>query len=235
MERDIEISGKIGLFGGTFNPVHLGHLRSAEEIREEFNLAKVIFVPAHMPPHKPDDIIPAEHRFEMVRLSVQGDPFFGVSDIELKRKGNSYSFETIDHFNTMLNRDGSGNRDAGGGKPPAQSELFFIMGLDAFKEIHTWKKYPDFFSSSNFIVMSRPGQHESTPEKLMPRDVLEDFSCTNRGRRYDHRSGKSVYFCDITHLDLSSTDIRKRLQEGKSIKYLVPDPAASYIKEHGLY
>ena len=211
---------RIGLFGGTFNPVHLGHLRAAEEIREKLGLEKIIFIPAHMPPHKKDAIIAARHRFEMVRIAAADNPFFEVSDSELQRDGNSYSFDTIGRF----------SREYG----PA-AELFFIIGLDAFRDIHTWKHYPEFFSSCNFIVMSRPGRYEPEPEKNAPPDFSSHFSFNADGPWYEHRSGRRIHFCRIPLLDISSTGVRQALHDGKSVKYLVPDAVARYIDEHTLY
>ena len=211
---------KIGLFGGTFNPVHLGHLRAAEEIREKLGLEKIIFIPAHMPPHKKNALIAARHRLEMVRIAAADNPFFEVSDSEIQRDGNSYSFDTIGRF----------SREYG----PA-AELFFIIGLDAFREIHTWRHYPEFFSACNFIVMSRPGRYEADPEKNAPPDFSSLFSFNPDGPWYEHPSGHRTYFCRIPLLDISSTGVRQALQGGKSVKYLVPDAVAGYIYEHKLY
>jgi nicotinate-nucleotide adenylyltransferase len=211
---------KIGLFGGTFNPVHLGHLRAAEEIREKFGLEKTIFIPAHVPPHKKDSVVSAQHRFEMVKTALEDNPHFIVSDIELRRQGNSYSFDTIGHF----------SREYGPG-----AELFFIMGADAFREIHTWKQYPEFFSLCNFIVMSRPGSLEPEPEKNAPAGFAAMFTFNPGGPHYEHRSGRRMYFCRISPLDISSTGIRQAVREGRSVKYLVPDSVAGYILKHNLY
>ena len=211
---------KIGLFGGTFNPVHLGHLRAAEEVREKFGLEKTIFIPAHVPPHKKDSAVPAQHRFEMVRAALEDNPYFAVSDIELRRQGNSYSFDTIGHFTCEYGPD---------------AELFFIMGIDAFREIHTWKQYPEFFSLCNFVVMSRPGRHETEPEKNIPDDFPAMFSFNPDGRFYEHLSGRRVYFSGISLLDISSTGVRQAVRDGRSVKYLVPDSVAGYILSHNLY
>lgn len=220
MGKNIEGRKKIGLFGGTFNPIHLGHIRSAEEIREKFNLSKIIFIPAHTPPHKKSHIIPAKHRFKMVKQSIRTNSFFEVSEIELQRQGNSYSFETIDYFNKLYEN---------------KAEVFFIMGSDAFREIYTWKQYPNFFSACNFIIMSRPGLDEIAPEKIIPHDVFSNFTFNNKKQGYIHPSGHRIYVSKITHLDISSTAIRRYLKEGKTIKYLVPDSVEQYIKGKNLY
>jgi nicotinate-nucleotide adenylyltransferase len=219
LEKDTDPSLRIGLFGGTFNPVHLGHLRSAEEIREKFNLSKIIFVPSRIPPHKKTRITPSELRFEMVKLSTLGNPFFEVSEIELQRPGNSYFFETLDYFNNLFEN---------------RTELFFIMGLDAFREIRTWKKYPHFFSACNFIIMSRPGADHSTLENVIPLDANHLFRLEKEKQRYVHTSGHTLSFCKISLLEISSTAIRKNISEGKTIKYLVPDSVEQYIRDHEL-
>jgi len=218
LKKSSQTTAKIGLFGGTFNPVHLGHLRAAEEIREAYRLSKTIVIPAHIPPHKKSNVTFAEHRFEMVRLAVQDNPFFEVSDIELTRKGNSYSHETIDYFNTYFDHT---------------AELFFIIGIDAFREIHSWKQYPRFFSACNFIVMDRPGRQKA-PQDLLPADIAGEFTFDSRQHCYKHTSGYQVFFCSITLLDISSTAIRTALGEGKSIKYLVPEAVERYIRENKL-
>lgn len=219
MQSVIEHKEKIGLFGGTFNPVHLGHVRAAEEIRETCGLSKIIFIPAHIPPHKKNRITSARQRCDMVKLAIAGNPFFEVSEVELQRQASSYSFETIDYFNNACNRS---------------SELFFIMGLDAFKEIQTWKRYPDFFSACNFIIMSRPGVMTGDPGSIIPRNIAADFFFNDSQRCYVHTSGFKIFFCQISLLDISSTDIRRRYSAGQSIKYLVPESVESYIAEHGL-
>ena len=208
---------KIGLFGGTFNPVHLGHLRAAEEVREKFNLSKIIFIPARIPPHKNQHITPSEDRSEMVKLSISGNPSFELSEIEIKRQGKSYSFETINYFKTLFKN---------------RAQLYFIMGVDAFSEIHLWKQYPHFFSACHFIVMSRPGLNVCDHEHLMPPDVLADFKYRKSEELFIHSSGCCVYFNRVPPLDISSTEIRKKLEKGDSIKYLVHASVEQYIKEH---
>jgi nicotinate-nucleotide adenylyltransferase len=212
----------IGLFGGTFNPVHLGHLRAAEEIREQRGLDRVVFIPAYEPPHKKRTGVPAADRFEMVRLAIGGNERFALSDIELRRQGSSYSFETIEHFRARC---------------AAADELYFIMGLDAFREIHTWKHYPDIFGLCHFVVMSRPGPglQEADPERHAPAGFGTLFSYNAAGRCYEHGSGMRLYFCGIPLLDISSTRVREAVAAGRSVKYLVPDSVAEYILGHDLY
>ncbi|MCX8043041.1 MAG: nicotinate-nucleotide adenylyltransferase [Desulfobacterota bacterium] len=209
----------LGIFGGTFNPIHLGHLRAAEEIRQLCGLSRVVFVPAYLPPHKHAQVAPAPHRLAMVRCAVRGNPFFSVSDIELRRSGTSYSFETIQYFNSRLH-------------PP--DELFFIIGSDAFREIYTWKYYPDFFSACHFIVMDRPGE-SCCFDDLIPPDIRRAFKKNRIERLYEHRSGYRVFYRRVTLLDISSTAVRRAVQSDASIKYMVPDAVERYIYRHALY
>ncbi len=211
---------KVGLFGGTFNPVHWGHLRLAEEIREIFNLSHVIYIPAHIPPHKKSDVISAGHRFAMVQLAISGNHAFQASDIELKRPGRSYSIDTIRHFH---------------GLSEDSPELFFIMGMDAFREIRTWKDYPAFFSTCNFIVMARPGAPDGGRSGLLPADIVQEFTYRENKRCFVHTSGYRVYIHRGTLIDISSTAIRALARQGKSIKYLVPEAVERYIADNRLY
>jgi nicotinate-nucleotide adenylyltransferase len=212
---------KMGLFGGTFNPIHLGHLRSAEEIWESFELDRVIFIPASYPPHKDKgDILPASLRAEMVRLAIADNPRFAFSEVELRRPGKSYSVETIAHF----------RREFG-----PETELYFILGLDAFLEINTWKEYAALFSLSHFIVMTRPGFEKNfTPEHL-PVEMAKDFCYDSQTDGYAHRSGFFIFPREITALDISSTKIRENIRKRRTVKYLLPEPVESFIFEHNLY
>ena len=212
---------KIGLFGGTFNPIHLGHLRSAEEIRESFELGQVIFIPASSPPHKDKgDILPASQRAQMVRLAIADNPRFAFSEVELRRPGKSYSVETVTHFRQQFGPD---------------TELYFILGLDAFLEINTWKEYAALFALCHFIVMTRPGFEKNfTPEHL-PVEMAKDFCYDNSRDGYAHRSGFFVFPKEITALDISSTRIRQNFRKHHSVKYLLPEPVEAFIYQNKLY
>ena len=211
---------RIGILGGTFNPIHFGHLRAAEEIREAFHLEKIIFVPSANPPHKEKDVIIPSHRFVMVNLAIEKNPCFFFSDVELKLQGLSYSIETIKHF---CQKYGS------------NAELFFILGLDAFLEIDTWKNYKNLFTLCNFIVISRPGFEKERQKDLFPSEISNDFSYDRKNRRYIFKTGFATYFQKITQIDISSRNIRRNIKEGKSVKYLLPEKAIEYIEKHRLY
>lgn len=210
---------KIGLFGGTFNPIHHAHLRIAEEIREHFMLSKVIFVPAATPPHKPlaDDLSFGD-RLRMVEHAVRGNRFFSVSDLEGKREGKSYSIDTIRQFRELYPGD----------------EFFFIMGSDSFADFGSWKQYAAIFSCCNIVTITRPGSRISLRDAL-PVDIAHEFCYHDAEKRLSHRSGYSVYSIEGTQLDISSTDIRSRIRKGLSIKYLVPESVERYIIQQRFY
>jgi nicotinate-nucleotide adenylyltransferase len=210
---------KIGIFGGTFNPIHFAHLRIVEEIRETFALSKVIFVPAATPPHKPlaDDLSFVE-RVKMVGLAVQGNPHFTVSDLEGQREGKSYSIDTLRVFREKYPTD----------------ELFLIMGSDSFADFKSWKNYSAIFSCCNIVTISRPGTRLFLNQAL-PVDIAHEFCYHESQNRLSHRSGYSVYSIEGTQLDISSTAIRSLLRQGKSIKYLLPATVEQYIKQQRFY
>ena len=214
------VAGKrVGLFGGTFNPIHLGHLRGAEDIRESFDLDRVVFLPASVPPHKDTkNVIGPFHRLEMVRLATETNPFFSVSDVETKRSGKSYSIDTLRTFR---------ERQA--------DTFFFILGQDAFAEIETWKEYHELFSLCNFIVMVPAGFEKTPLDARLPAGLTSSFHYNQGERVWLHQSGHTLHFKEITFLDISSTRVRELLQNGKSVKYLVPPEVEAYIQAHGLY
>jgi nicotinate-nucleotide adenylyltransferase len=211
---------RIGLFGGTFNPIHLGHLRGAEDIRESFGLERVIFIPAAIPPHKAiENVIEPRSRLEMVEMSTVANPAFSVSDAELERPGKSYSIDTVRYFRERH----------------PDSVFYFILGKDAFEEIETWKDYRNLFSFCSFIVMVRPGFEKGSPFSQLPESLLSCFRYDPEASSWVHESGHAVHFREITFLDISSTKIRELIGKGKSVKYLVSSEVEAYIRTHGLY
>jgi len=212
---------KWGLFGGTFDPIHLGHLRCAQEILEDLALDRIVFIPAAHPPHKSEGAItPFHHRHEMIRRAVAGNISFALSDIEDKRAGKSYSIETIRHFldNSAM-----------------QAELYFIMGQDAFHTIETWKDWEHLLLLCNFIVMTRPGYRVENLEEILPEDFSRRFHYDSPSGSFRGPSDYAIHFKEVTLLDISSTAIRRRASEGQSLRYLVPDTVCDYIVEHRLY
>lgn len=215
----------IGIFGGTFNPVHNGHLRSAEETREAMRLDKILFMPCCLPPHKGEtNIASPDERLAMLELSIRNNPFFEITDVELKRGGKSYSIETLKE---LLNIYGKPHR------------LFFIIGMDSFVEIGLWKSYEELFSVTDFIVVARPGYMKSsngkTPMDLLPVDIREEFCYYSQEKRLEHKSGRITQFLETTLLDISSTRLRQAVRENRSIRYLIPTAVRKYIHDKNLY
>jgi len=207
---------RIGLFGGTFNPVHAAHLRAAEEVRERCSLDRVEFVVSAVPPHKnASGVAPAEHRRHMLELALEDNPAFVVNTSELERAGRSYSIDTI---------------LAAQARTPA-AHFTFVLGADAFAEIESWKRFDEIFARCDVAVLSRPGV---TIER--PPIAVEKAFCYDSDRRvYVHASGNALTFVPITPLMISASDIRQRCADGRSIRYLVPRAVEEYIAAHGLY
>ncbi len=212
---------KWGLLGGTFDPVHLGHLRCSEEILELFDLDKIILIPASRQPLKAEkSVTPFVHRKEMVRLSIEGNASLSLSEMENEREGKSYSVDTVSHF--LKNYKEITN-------------LYFIVGQDAFQEIQLWKDWKRLLSLCNFVVMTRPGYETKGLADLFPPDFAAQFRYNMSLDGYEGPTGHFVFFRRLTFLDISSTDIRERVQRGASIRYLVPDTVSDYIKKTSLY
>ncbi len=214
---------RIGIFGGTFNPIHLAHLIVAESLREEMRLDRVLFVPSALPPHKEAPEAGAAHRLAMTRLAVSANPFFESGDIEVARGGRSYSVDTL----RELNRAHPGD------------DFFFVIGRDAFAEIRTWREAEALFGLTNFLVIPRPGHPLAHPGPCLPRGVvLGDGAGEESGdrvRRFRVEGGKDICLVEIPVLDISASDIRRRIREGRSVRYLVPEAVEAYIRREGLY
>jgi len=211
---------KIGILGGTFNPIHLGHLRAAEEIGEDLALDKVYLIPSGMPPHKRQaPIADFSHRFDMGRLASAISPLIDIWDIEGNRAGFSYSIETLKSFHESFGRE---------------LELFFIIGTDAFLEIGTWKDYQNLFNYASFVVIHRPGFGS---KKLMEfvKSLNVGFQWNAKGKRFRHPSGTVLFEKDITLMDISASSIREKVATGQSIRFLVPEAVREYIEKTGLY
>ncbi len=191
---------RIGIMGGTFDPIHYGHLVTAEEVRVEFGLTDVIFVPSGRPPHKVSRKITwAEHRYLMTVLATVTNLFFSVSRIEIDRSGPSFAIDTITQFREIFGED---------------TELFFITGADAFLEMDKWYRAEELVKMCKFVAATRPGY---PIEKI------------------DTRFSKYIELIEVPALSISSTDIRKRVMERRSIKYLLPEAVEDYIFKNGLY
>ncbi len=213
---------RIGLFGGTFNPIHLGHLRAAEEVEEKFSLDAILFIPSYIPPHKLTiEIAAPKDRLAMVKLAVQGRPRFAASSVEIEARETSYSITTVDKVKKTY-QDGW---------------LFFIVGVDAFLEIETWKSYRDVLEQCRFIVVSRPGHRLGQAKKALPNEYKDKIFDARGLGRVGQRSilKHQIFLVDIRALDISSTEIRRRIRRGQPIKGLVPEAVEEYINTKRLY
>jgi len=213
---------RIGVLGGTFNPVHAGHVRAAALIRRRFGLDRVLLVPSFIPPHKETaSVAPARDRMAMVRLALRGFRRLVASPIEIEAGGTSYSIFTLD----KLRRRHPG------------AEIFFLLGVDAFLEIATWHEWRRVLERCRFIVMTRPGRRLSAARGALDASYRDAFFEVRPGSRLaapvlaSHR----VFLAPIAALDVSSTDIRARLRAGRPVRGLVPAAVAAYISERGLY
>lgn len=216
---------RIGVFGGSFNPIHLGHLLLADEILERLALDQILFVPAGCPPHKPvGDLASAEHRYAMTRLAVEGHPRFGVSDMEINRLGPSY---TIDTLRTL-------HRSAGPGQ-----ELFLLIGSETFLDLLTWKEPPALARLAKPVVIPRHGT-SFDPEGREARKILQEIG-QEKWIRVPSEGAMpplpptGVLLVSATSLPISASELRRRAREGKSLRYRVPDAVSDYILKHRLY
>lgn len=200
------ITRRIGILGGTFDPIHVGHLMTAEAVRDEFGLDKVIFVPAAVPPHKMDQqVTEARHRYLMTVLATNSNPHFDVSPVEMDRPGPSYTIDTI----YELKRQYGENTD-----------LFFITGADAIAEIPTWDRIEELLGLCQFIAAARPG--------FLPNvDNIREY--------FGELGSARIHRLETPELEISSTNIRDRVKRGFSIKYIVPSAVENYIYKEGLY
>jgi len=212
---------KLGLFGGTFNPIHFGHLRAAEEVLESLSLHRLWFIPAAQPPHKETrDLTSFEVRLAMTRLALGDHPCMEVSDIEGRRPGKSYSVETLRRLREELG--------------PAW-ELYFILGLDAMLEIRTWKEYAALFKLCHLVVLDRPGYDRRRLEEILTREVKPPFRPLVGEDGFEQPGGAQVLWRQTTLMDISATGIRRLVRQGGSIRFLLPEAVRNYIIEQRLY
>lgn len=223
---------RLGVMGGTFNPIHYGHLAAANEVCEVFALDTVVFVPAAVPPHKDlAAIIDPRHRLMMAMLATISHPHFAVSSVEIDRPGASYTVDTIAQLKDLYQE---------------QKAIYFIVGIDAFADIAAWRQPDVLLGSCHTIVTSRPRYdfHELVPstlrqvsemhphssfEPLADRQLLGGAGFQVRGTPYQ------IYLQEVSGLDISSSDIRQRVKTGRSIRYLVPESVDAYIGKYQLY
>ncbi|AHE99197.1 nicotinate-nucleotide adenylyltransferase [Thioalkalivibrio paradoxus] len=205
----------IGVLGGTFDPIHFGHLRPALEVHEQLALQELRFIPCHVPPHRAAPATPARHRLAMVEHAVAGVPGFRVDRRELDRPGPSYTVETLHDLRTEIG---------------SEAPLVLIMGMDAFAGLHTWHRWRELPALAHLVVAHRPGA--TTPPDAAFRGIARVAADPEPLRT---RPAGWIHFQPVTQLDISATAIRNALQAGRSPRYLLPDDVHAYIDEHGLY
>jgi nicotinate-nucleotide adenylyltransferase len=227
-ENDKLKGNRIGLFGGTFNPIHVGHLQAAGNVQKSFALNKICLIPSALPPHKAtEDVVDAEDRMEMIRLAIPPLANFLVSDVELSRSGPSYTIDTVIHFKASLH---------------PETRLFLIMGIDAFLEINTWKSYRKLLRLIPVIAMARPGirNHSGRSgwkifEKYLISSISPDYMFSVPQGCYFHPENQPIFLFSGNPRDVSSTKIRNLIKTGGSIKDMVSETVEEYIKAKGLY
>lgn len=197
----------LGIMGGTFDPIHIGHLFTAEEARQQFKLDHVIFMPAGQPPHKDSEkVTAAEHRYLMTLLAVVDNPYFTVSRLEIDSFQPSYTIDTVRRFRQIYND---------------KVNLYFITGADAILDITTWKDYKELLETCSFIAATRPGYALGKLKVILGPAFSEVI--------------KKIHLLEIPAMAISSTFIRQRVAAGKTIKYLTPEPVEQYIYKNNLY
>ena len=208
----------IGLLGGTFNPIHFGHLRMAQELAESLHLEEVRFIPSATPPLKSLPKVSAEHRAHMVKLAITDNPLFRLDTRELSRTGASYTIDTLSSLRQELGPDTS---------------LILFMGTDAFRQLERWHRWGALLDYCHIALVQRP---HSTNDALSPelQHYLSEHYTEHGNDLQQHASG-FITMRQITALDISSTAIRARIEQGTSLRYLMPDSVIGYLREHSLY
>lgn len=211
---------RIGLLGGTLDPIHFGHLRSAEEIREALELDEIWFMPAALPPHKePSKLTPFIHRLAMVELAVASMDYFKTTAIEDERPGPSYSIDTLKELRER-------HKD--------EAEFFFILGSDAFLDIETWKEYGSLTDYASLVIMRRGHEDSSGLKEIISR-AFPSHCIQGENDIFIAHDGGAIYLYSVTYLAISGTDIRRRARSGLSVRFLVPEEVRTYMKKNSLY
>ena len=195
---------RLGVMGGTFNPIHLGHLMIAEEARQAFHLKKVLFVPSYITPNKDVCGATAEQRLGMTRLATADNPYFTVSDMEMRRRGNSYTVDTLRLLKEIYG--------------PSHS-LYFISGTDTIHDLHNWNNPEEILSLCQFIGATRPDGSEQIDS------IISSFG----------ELGKNILKLPVPTMEISSTELRRRIRLGLSVRYMMPSAVVEYIRKNGVY
>ena len=223
------LPSRIGLFGGTFNPIHVGHLEVAENVRQQFGLEQILFIPCALPPHKTGGgLASATDRLEMVQIALTHRDDMRVSDIEIQRGGPSY---TIDTLLGLTSKSGDG------------TAYYFLIGVDAFFEIHTWKSYRQLLDLTALIVMTRPDLKKTTPDlpfepaalAYSQRHICAGYTMPERTGVLEHPDKRSIHLASVPPVAIASTRIRDMIRNGQPIDKWVGPGVSEYIENKGLY
>ncbi len=217
-----DLAGGVGVYGGTFNPIHLGHLRAAEEVMERLGLARMLFVPSARPPHKQDGdpIAAPELRLSWVQAAISSNPRFQADSLEVERAGPSYLVDTLRTLRERL----------------APARTVFTLGCDAFREMDTWRDPKTLFTLADFAVTTRPPRQRGGLKEWLPEGLANAFEIDEDGRSARHReAGTRLLLLEITALEVSASSIRQRLREGRSVRYLLPEAIHDDVIASGCY
>lgn len=215
-------SAPIGILGGTFDPVHYGHLRLGQQVGEALKLDEVRFVPSGTPPHRAAPRLPAPRRLAMVKLAVQDNPLFSVDERETRRSGLAYTVDTLAELRA----------EVGSERP-----LCLLVGADAFLDFATWHRWHELFTLAHIVVAHRPGFPVDTWHERMPQPLAREYAARSLQQPLAVHLAPAggVAVVAITALDISATMIREAIREGRSVRYLLPDSVLDYIQSHRLY
>jgi nicotinate-nucleotide adenylyltransferase len=206
----------VGILGGTFNPIHFGHLRLAQELAEALDFDEIRFIPSANPPHKPMPTVTAQHRAEMVKIAIADNTLFTLETCELERVGASYTFDTLKSLRNSLG---------------VETSICLIMGSDAFLKLDTWHRWQELLDYCHIVLVQRPNQQQLSQ---MLQTYLETHY-TEHPHELRNKNAGYIHMQAITALDISSTSIRQRIKSGLSVRYLLPDSVIQYTTENHLY
>ena len=206
----------IGVFGGTFDPVHLGHLRPALDVFQQLGLQAMHWIPNRLPPHRQTPATNTEHRLQMLRLAVQSVPGFVVDTRELDREGPSYMVDTLESLRQEF----------------ADTPVCLVLGQDAFNDLSSWHQWQRLLTLAHIVVCTRPGYQYPSQGELL--ELMEKQCVQTTEALHKEKAGR-ILLQPVTLLDIAATRIRQLVQQGNSIRYLVPDAVCDYIESHGLY
>jgi nicotinate-nucleotide adenylyltransferase len=216
-------ANRVGVFGGTFNPIHIGHLRAAEDVAEQLELDRVLFVPSAEPPHKSDQrgdpIAPAPLRLDWVRRAVADNPRLEVDPLEVDRGGRSFTVETLERI----------------GRRTAPERPVFVIGCDAFALIESWREPERLLELGHFAVMTRPPEDAGRLADWLPGFLRGAVELAADGRSARHPGGSWIRTVRVCAFDVSSSDVRARIREGRSVRYLLPEPIHAAVLASGVY